>query len=318
MNETRLCCLLTEYILFYLQGGYLIAKDTKMEPINFIRYNTGGSFHIHLPRKPDTGSITASLYLPSGAPNGTGSLSLNAASSSVNAAAQPGAITLNIGSTTAFKAGNRYIVGDTDLDEYTAEFVTVKSKSNNTITLLRPLMFAHAAGDPIVSSQITVEVSANQASEIGRGHRIEISYNVSGEAQPVVVAPFDISRYLPISHINIESLRDLDPTLSKKFSSGISFEDLKNQTWSMLLNRIAINYSPGSLVGTINLTVPHGYLIRMAIAETAGQDYVEYRNLMARRFDEELKYALGSAAFDENQTGSAQGKYLQKMRIRRV
>lgn len=292
-----------------------------MQPLSFLLYNASGSFHIHLPRKPDTGSVTASLYLPSGTSNGTGSITLDAASSSVNAAANAGATSLNIGSTTTFKVGHRYIVGNTDPDDYSAEHLTIKSKTTNTIRLMRPLLWDHAANDPIVSSQVDIALTPAQTSEIGKGHRVEIAYKVSGSQQATFVDSFTVSKYLPISHINIETLRDLDPTLSKKIPSGLSWEDLKTQSWEMLLNRIELNYSAGSLVGTVNLTQPHAYLIRMLLAELAGPDYIEYRNLMAQRFDEELKYALGACVFDIDQDGSTTGKndtYIQKLRIVRV
>lgn len=292
-----------------------------MQPLSFLLYNASGSFHIHLPQKADAGSVTASLYLPSGTSNGTASVTLEVASSSVNAAATAGATTLNIGSTTNFKVGHRYIVGNTDPDDYSAEHLTIKSKTTNTIRLMRPLLWDHAANDPIVSSQINLDITPAQTSEIGKGHRVEISYRVSGSVQPVHVESFTVSRYTPISHINIETLRDLDPTLSKKIPSGLSWEDFKTQSWEMLLNRIELNYSAGSLVGTVNLTQPHAYMIRMLLAELAGVDYIEYRNLMAQRFDEELKYALGACVFDADQDGSTTGKndkYVQKLRIIRV
>lgn len=289
-----------------------------MQPSNFMLYNVGGSFHCHLPQKPDTGSVTASLYLPSGGSNGTGSVSVESVSSSVNAAATAGATTLNVGSTTNFKVGHRYIVGNADPDDYSAEFLTIKSKTTNSIRLMRPLLWDHANGDPLVSSQVEISLTAAQCNTIGAGHRVEVSYRVSGSVQPVHVEAFTVARYMPISHLNIETLRDLDPTLSKKIPSGISFEDFKSQTWEMVLNRIAINYSPGSLVGTVVLTQPHAYFCRMTLAELAGPDYLDYRNLMAQRFDEELKFALGSAVVDMDQDGSTNGpgdKYVRQMKI---
>ena len=289
-----------------------------MQPLNFLLYNASGSFHVHLPQKADAGSVTASFYLPSGGSNGTGSITLDTASSTVNAAANAGAISLNVGSTTNFKVGHRYIVGNTDPDDYSAEFLTIKSKTTNTIRLMRPLLWDHAANDPLVSSQVNIDLAPAQTLEIGAGHRVEISYKVSGSVQPIHVEAFTVARYMPISHLNIETLRDFDPTLSKKIPSGLSWEDLKTQSWEMLLNRIAINYSPGSLVGTVILTQAHAYLCRMLLAELAGPDYMEYRNLMAQRFDEELKFALGACVFDANQDGSTNGKndrYIHQMKI---
>lgn len=308
LNKARPNCF--TYIYLHHRGN--------MQPLNFLLYNASGSFHIHLPQKPDTGTVTASLYLPSGGANGTGSVTVETASSTVNAAATFGATTLNIGSTTSFKVGHRYLVGNTDPDDYTAEHITIKSKTTNTIRLMRPLLWDHASGDPLVSTQVQVDLTPAQTSQIGVGHRVEIAYSVSGSAQPLHIESFTVARYLPISHLNIETLRDLDPTLSKKIPSGLSWVDFRDSTWEMVLNRVALNYSPGALVGTVNLTQPHAFFCRMSLAELAGPDYMDYRNMMAQRFDEELKAALGSAVMDNDQDGSTTGKndkYVQQMRL---
>jgi hypothetical protein len=289
-----------------------------MEPIKFLRYNQAGGFHIHLPQRPDSGTVTASLYLPNGASNGTGSVTIDNASSTVSNAATYGATTLNIGSTTNFKIGHKYIVGNADPENYTAEVVHVKSKTTNTITLLRPLLFDHSSGDSIGGSQIDIRLTSAQTSVLGKGHRVEISYSVSGSAQPVLTEDFSVTRYYPISLLTTETIRDFDPTLSKKLPTGVSFEDLKNQTWSMILNRIGANYSAGSLVGTFDLTVAHQYLVRAIIAEGAGPDQQETARLYRERFQEEFNTVMAASTFDQNQDGitnQANDKYFKMIRL---
>ena len=285
-----------------------------LQPAPFLTFNQTGQFHIHLPRRPDSGSVTASLYDPSGALLGTASVTIDNATSSVNAAATVGATSLNIGSTTNFRVGHRYLVGNSDPEEYSAEFVTIKSKTTNTVTLLRPLMFDHSSGDPFAGTQVDMTVSSSLLGTIGQGYRVAIDYRVSGSAQPTQHHAFDVVRYYPVTNLNIETLRDLDPTLTKKVPSGTSFEDLRTQTWEMICNRIRANYSPGSLVGACILTQAHAYLIRSIMAEIAGPDYIEYRNLMAQRFEEEFKVAMSAATFDADQDGATNGP-LDKYRV---
>ena len=293
-------------------------KEKEMEPNKFLRYNAGGQFHLHLPQRPDSGTVTASLYLPSGGSNGTGSVIIDNASSTVTNAATVGATSLNIGSTTNFKIGHKYIVGNADPENYTAEVVHVKAKTANTISLLRPLLFQHSNGDAIGGSQVDITLTQEQTQVMGKGHRVEISYSVSGSLQPVLTEDFSVTRYYPISQLTTEAIRDFDPTLSKKLPSGISFEDLKNSTWGMILDRIGANYSAGSLVGTLNLTTAHQYLFRAIIAEGAGPDQIETAKMYRERFQEEFNASMAAATFDANGDGATNqpnDKYYKLIRL---
>lgn len=285
-----------------------------MRPYPFLLFNQTQQFHVHLPRRPDTGSVTASFYDPSGAYLGLGTVTLDNASSSVNAAANIGATSLNIGSTTNFKVGHRYVIGNSDPEDYTAEFITIKSKTTNTITLLRPLFFDHASGDQIAGSRVDITVSSSLLGTIGAGYRVHVDFSTSGSVQPTQVHSFDVVRFMPTSHVHMETLRDLDPTLTKKMTNGVSFEDFRLQTWEMICSRIRANYNVGSLVGSAVLTTAHAYLMRAVIAETAGPDYEDYRNLMWRRFEEEFKAVMAGCTFDADQDGATNGP-LDKYRI---
>lgn len=86
----------------------------------------------------------------------------------------------------------------------------------------------------------------------------------------------------------------------------------------MLLQRLAANYDPGALVGTVNFTVAHAYLILMIIYETAGSDFEQQRIVMAERFEKEFVSACASAAYDEKQTGNTNNILLQKIVLKRV
>ena len=291
-----------------------------MEFFNFIQKDKQGSFICYLPKIPDATSITASIYQPSGTEDGTATVTYTATTASLMSGSQPGDYILYASSTSFLKRGDKFIVTNTSQDIGTVEFVTIKSfnTTSNTVTTSRQILLEHLYGDIIGSSKLKITIPSSKTGTIGKGYRVQISYNVGGEAQDPITVPFQVTRYLPISNLTIEHLRDLDPTLAKKIPSGFNFEEVKSFTWNAVLSRVAANYSPGALVGTIDLTLPHSYYVKMIMFESAGVDYDSQRELMATRFDIELKHALAASTFDENQDGNANESYVQKIQLYRV
>ena len=62
-----------------------------------------------------------------------------------------------------------------------------------------------------------------------------------------------------------------------------------------------------AVVGTIDLTVAHGYLVRALLAESAGDgpEVTAYRERMQTRYAEERDGVLSTLAVDKGQTGAA-------------
>ena len=54
------------------------------------------------------------------------------------------------------------------------------------------------------------------------------------------------------------------------------------------------------------MTDAHGYMVRYLLSETAGEgdEVKSYRDMMSKRFSQELDAAVSTAAYDPNQTGA--------------
>lgn len=285
--------------------------------MRFILKDFGGSFSINLPRTPDTGTVTGSLYTPGGGELGAASVTVDTFSTTLAASASLGALQLTLSSSAGASTWNQYLLDGPESQG--GEMVTLKAVSGSTATLLRPLLLSHASGATLGGVKVTIGVSAAQAATIGRHHRVKLSYQSSGADQEPVFLSFDVTRYSLQSNLNAESLRNLDPTLSKKIPAGTDLNQLKESTWRMILNRVAQNYAPGALVGTIDLTDVHALLIRSELALIAGAEFQEYRDKLAQRFQEELDACLGAAAFDNNQDGAVASNegFLHSIRLSR-
>lgn len=289
-----------------------------MNIYQFIEKNQGGSIWFDLPRIGDLGSVTASVYSNTGNDLGSSTVVEYFTSSSLSTAAAAGTNTLTLVSSTGFKVGDMIYVTNTDRTIEASEAVSIKNISGNILTLQRPLTTPQASGNVVAKSRIKITITAAQAANIGKNYVIKINYKTLTEDQPTLFQSFTVSKYLPISNLTMNDLSSIDSTAYKKFPSTFDFQKTKEITWGMLLQRLAANYDPGGLVGTINFTVAHAYLILMVIYETAGPDYDQQRLVMAERFEKEFVSACASAAYDENQTGSTNNILLQKIVLRRV
>jgi hypothetical protein len=289
-----------------------------MNIYQFIEKNQGGSIWFDLPRIGDLGSVTASVYSNTGNDLGSSTVVEYFTSSSLSTAAAAGTNTLTLVSSTGFKVGDMIYVTNTDRTIEASEAVSIKSISGNILTLQRPLTTPQASGNIVAKSRIKITITAAQAANIGKNYVIKINYKTLTEDQPTLFQSFTVSKYLPISNLTMNDLSSIDSTVYKKFPSTFDFQKTKEITWGMLLQRLAANYDPGGLVGTINFTVAHAYLILMVIYETAGPDYDQQRLVMAERFEKEFISACASAAYDEKQTGSTNNILLQKIVLRRV
>jgi hypothetical protein len=253
---------------------------------------------VDLPARPDA-APTFVVYDANGASVQTGTSTLDSVDTTLASSGAPAATALTLTSGTGVVAGRRYLVGGTE--ELGGEQVTVRAVSGAAITLLRPLSRAASAGATFESTRVGVALSAIET--IGRHYRVEFAWDVATVAQPPFVVPFDVVRYTPRTLLTFEELRDLDPLLAKRFPAGGWFPALRERAWSMILHAVASKVAPGALMGAIDLTIPHGYLVRALLAENAGVDFEPLRAQLMGRYTYELETALAATAIDNDQDG---------------
>lgn len=253
---------------------------------------------LDLPARPDA-APTFTVYSPEGATLQTGTSTLDGVSTTLSGAASAAAQTLSLASATGVTAGRRYLLAGTE--EEGGEVVTVRSISGTTATLVRPLTRAAASGATFKSTRISVSVSA--VGTVGRHHRIALAYDVGAVAQPPWQVPFDVVRYVVRTGLTLEDVRALDPQFAKRLPAGTWLPGLIERAWAMLLARVAAKVDPGAVIGGIDLTTAHGYLVRALALETAGPENESTRALMAARFEQEFEASLTTTAVDNDQDG---------------
>lgn len=270
--------------------------------MRFALKDTATTFAVDLPDRADaTPSFTVTG--PSGGVLLTSTpATLDAVDTTLASAAAAGATSVSVTSASGVTVGRKYLLGGPEATG--GERVTVRAVSGATVSLARPLRTSKSNGASFRSTRVECAVTAAAVPSYGRHYRLTISWDVSTVDQPPVEVPFDVTRYVPLTHLSVDDVADLDPILAKRLPAGLWAPALIAQSWDMLLRRVAAKKEPGALIGSIDLTTPHAYLFRALLAETAGSDFATYRDDLRARYDAELELSLAAAAFDDDGDGS--------------
>jgi hypothetical protein len=269
--------------------------------MRFTARSTATTIVVDLPARADASPTFVALTPAGGSAQASTNATLDSVSTTLSAAPAAGATSVAVTSATGIIAGRKYLVGGPE--SVGGERVTVKSVSGTTITLVRPLRYAKASGAAFQSTRVECAVTSGAVSSYGRHYRVVISWAVSTVAQPSLDVPFDVVRYMPLTTLSLDDVTDLDPMLLKRLPAGLWAPARIDRAWEILLRRIASKKCPGALIGAIDLTIPHGYMFRALLAETAGAEFEAYRTLMVERYASELESVLSSAAFDDDMDG---------------
>lgn len=233
------------------------------------------------------------------------SVTMDAVDTTLNGALSAGATTAVLTSVSGVTAGRRYLMGGSE--DAGGEFVTVKSLSGSTATLVRPLRYAHATASAFQSTRVTCAVTADTVATIGRHYRLEVTWAVSTVTQPAWVLSFDVTRYAARSTVtSLEDVAAGDPLLGKRLPAGLWWPDLRDAAWDEITDRVAAKVDPGALVSGTALSRAHRYLCRVLIAETGGPDWSDYRDRMAQRVNEIFDGSLAATAVDDDQDGASE------------
>lgn len=264
-----------------------------------IQYNQAGTIAVYLPARVDA-SPTATVYTPEGAVSESSvTVTRDTVDTTCSASVALGAQSVTVTSATGVTVGRRYLLGGAESDG--GEQVTVKSVTGTTVTLVRPVILARASGVAFQGNRVTLPIAAKTT--CGRGYRADIAYAISTVAQPGWIVPFAVTRYAMTSACTVESVRTLDPNLTKRLPAGLWWPDIVATAWDILQSRISQLTEPGSMVGTLDLTIAHGYLVRELLAEIAGDDFEKARELFATRCKQEYEAVMAASKFDADQDG---------------
>lgn len=283
----------------------------------WLQQNVGGTLTFRdLPERSDA-SPTFTVRSPSGGSLATGTGTVESVDTTLSAGPSAGATTVSVASATGITARRRYLIGGAV--ETGGEWITVQSVSGTTVTLKRPLIEAKASGATFRSTRVDCAVTAATVTTIARHHRIDLTYTVSAATRPVVTMGFDVVRYHLTSSLTVETLRSLDPLIANRMPAGLDPWQFIEDTWSMLLDRIAAQKDPGALVGSLDLTIPHGFLCRAELAMLGGKDYESTRDRLAQRYNEELETRLAAHPFDDDQDGVVESneRWTRTLRVSR-
>lgn len=272
--------------------------------MRFVLLDTAATLAVDLPARADATPTFVVRNPAGGTVQASASVTLGTSNTTLSGAASAGATSVSVTSASGITAGRKYLVGGRE-DEG-GERVTVRSVSATTVTLARALRAAKASGAAFQSTRVEMAVASTTPSAVGRHWRAEVTWAVSSASQPTHVVAFDVVRFQPVSTLDGDAIADLDPTLAKRLPAGTWLPGVLDQCWDMVLRRVAQQKNPGSLVGTLELTTAHAYLVRATLAETGGEDWAAYRDDMRQRFKDELDAALGAAAIDDDGDGSVE------------
>lgn len=249
-------------------------------------------------------NITASCYDPNNQ-----SVSVTAAkqtiTSGITVDATAGDDSFTLSSLTGLRLDGVYVLKNDGV--YEQQFgISRMNSSTKLVTPFRPLQQDFPSGSTIESPTITFTFA--DALPFMLGYRIELHYHDFFGDPKYETISFNAVPYSLKSDVTLESLAALDGMVNDKIPVGTNFNALKEACWDMVIARVHANKDMGTLVGTINLTNAHSFMILAQLAQSAGPEFLEYRNSLLRRFEEELHSTLSSI-----QTfGTSQGVTKQK------
>lgn len=268
-----------------------------MREVRWAQYQKTATLEAYLPQQPDTGATFDVLDPAGGTLQSAASVTRDSTATTLSSAAAAGAATLVVASATGITVGRRYLVGGSE--DVGGEFVTVRSISGTTLTLVRPIRTAKASAATVVGTRVTFGITTASTATCRRHLRVVVKWNVSSTAQPEVTYPFDVVRYVPESYCSLETVRALDPVAVKRLPEGTWWPELRDLTLDMLFRRVAAKVAPGAVVGARDLTTPHALLILAHLSD--GTDRGDH---YGERFRQELDAALAAGPVDDDQDGA--------------
>ena len=166
-----------------------------MDPLNTeIRYETAATL-AHEPSELGLAtSGTVTIYTPEGTEHvASQAIGLEAADTTLTAAADVGSQALTVDDVTGFLAGRSYLLENASAQ---TEYVRVSAinTSGKILSLARPLAFAYLTGDALVGRALGVSLSALETTPLDEGYEARWEYAIDGTTY-YATSLFDVVRY---------------------------------------------------------------------------------------------------------------------------
>lgn len=269
---------------------------------NFVQLNGQGYLDFLMPERADVGSVVATVYNSNGSVVSASATYTSSSVSTVLQSSVSGGVTfLPLDTTASIQSGKRYLLDGRE--DFGGEFVTIKNLTVSGANLYRPTINSHASGSSFEGTLVKVLLSGSSTETVGNNFYCKVAYEVNSEPQAEIHKSFNVTRFVPVTNLSIEDLRDFDPQLGKKGLSGLHIKNLIDNAWEMILARIGARGNMGGLIGSVDLTNPHNYLVRRLILEN-DPERKEQADAFSQRFNEEFEASMGVAAHDADGDGS--------------
>ena len=271
---------------------------------NFVQFQGSGYLDFQLPVRADDGSIQATIYSSNGSIlSSSVQFTSGTVDTTSDAEYEAGSSLIVLNSTSSIQKGKRYLFGGPE--ELQGEFVTVKrlGPADNAVTLMRPTINFHEVSSSFESTDVRVLVSGSSTNQVSTNNYCKLAFEYQAEAQPEFHKSFSVTRFIPVTNLSIEDLRDFDAQMGKKGLAGTNFSRLQEKAWEMILARVGARGNMGGIVGTVDLTTPHSYLVRRLILENDPANK-EQADAMSQRFNEEFEAVFTVAAHDKDGDGA--------------
>lgn len=267
-----------------------------------IPFSQNSTIDYHLQDRPDEGTITCSLYTSNNSVLAASlPVSLDSVNTTLSGSINANSKTFSVVSGSGITRNGVYLLDGPETGG--GEAVKVRTISGSNITLVAPTTFAHAASSSFYSTRITISLTGSLFTKATSNNRIRVDYKTSGAPQTAEYISFDAVAYVPVSKLTLADIKVLAPNVNTALPASVDWSGIKETAWNMLLTRIKANAHPGGVVGVLELTTAHGYLVRSLLAQEAGDSFDQYRITMHDKAMEELNVVLSVASVDINQDG---------------
>ncbi len=177
----------------------------------------GGTLEYEPPEEDRPSAATVALYSPAGTALTAPAVTIDPVNTTLSASASAGATQVTLTSGTGVVARRRYAIIGADGER---EFVRVKAIASSVVTLMEPLVHAHASGAVFAGNRLTAPVSTTDAATLDEGYEARWTYTIDSVVRRPIVR-FDVVRTVwPRPLVSTAAFRRYAPALLSRELEG--------------------------------------------------------------------------------------------------